>query len=80
MKSIKISELKIGDVLIDEEDFGYGHYVNNVVSDIRLTKSGRYVILYDRTYLSTEGVESPRQYKMKYSNGALVGANLINLK
>lgn len=79
MRIIKISDLKVGDKLPDNVSYGYGRYVDNEISGIRITKGGRYVITYNRTYINEEGVANDRQFNMHYSNGALSGNTEITI-
>lgn len=79
MKTIRISELKVGDKFPDELKGQYGRYVDFEVSNIRVTKSGRYVIKIDRTYENENGIKSQRQFGMRYSNGAIKGTSFVTI-
>lgn len=79
MRTIKISELKVGDKLPDCEPSKYGQYVDWEINSIRVTKGGRYVITTNRTYIGSDGVRHDRQFNMRYSNGALSGNTEITV-
>lgn len=77
MRTTIINELKIGDRLADTEPSKYGYYTNRIISEIVITKSGRYKIKHTFTYVY-DG-ESDKAGETEFSDGALKGNYPVTL-
>lgn len=76
---ILINDLKVGDRLPDTEKInGYGYFFNRVVTEIRITKGGRYHITLSDQYRHENGDETQPRVNT-YTNGPIVGTREITI-
>lgn len=79
MKKITVSELKVGDKLIDYNS-QQGSYLNVSVSQIGRTKTGRYNVWIYREWNPADGGEKKIEFNRSLTHGAVKGNHPITIK
>lgn len=80
MKTVKLSEVKVGDRLADSTPNKYGQTREIMVEKIETTKGGRIWLWVSYVYYGNDGEVIPKAAnKLNFSNGALSPNSPVNL-
>lgn len=79
-QEINLSDLKVGDMLADSDHREYGCFTNRIVTDIQMTKGGRYHVWESSTYVDKDGKKTIKENYKLFNGPKVASYKMVILK